>query len=136
MDYINFVKFTICKGFFEHGPRMGEHSQKEGFISSDVTFRNSSFFHDYNYHLIKKIYLGPQESLLTVKKSHLPVVVVISNEQCWSSIRIRSKESMTARHIRRNKKFVKLILWRITMAIFGIFCPKKYLSQISILSAN
>ena len=38
MNYINFVKLTFCRRFFENGPRMGEHSKKEGFISYEATF--------------------------------------------------------------------------------------------------
>ena len=38
MNFINFVKLTFCKGFFENGPRRGEHSQYEWFISSEATF--------------------------------------------------------------------------------------------------
>ena len=29
LNYINFVKLTFCKGFFENGPRRGEHSQDQ-----------------------------------------------------------------------------------------------------------
>jgi hypothetical protein len=38
LNYINFVKLTFCKGFFENGPRRGEHSQNQWFISSEATF--------------------------------------------------------------------------------------------------
>ena len=38
LNCIIFFKLTFCKGIFENGPRRGEYSQDQSFISSEATF--------------------------------------------------------------------------------------------------